>query len=69
MFHTFFNVCTMLVALPLTAIFALFVDGGIHYWLIAIAIHFDGVVKIPLCYLRCRTDKWIHDVTLPEGRE
>ena len=58
-----------LVALPLTAVFALFVDGGIHYWLIAIAIHFDGVVKIPLCYLRCRTDKWIHDVTLPEGRE
>ena len=56
-----------LIALPLTAIFALFVDGGTHYWLIALAIQFESIVKVPLCILRCRKDKWIHDVTLPEG--
>ncbi len=57
-----------LIALPLTAVFALFVDGGTHYWLIALAIQAESLVKVPLCILRCRKDKWIHDVTLPEGR-
>lgn len=57
-----------LVALPLTALFALFIDGGSHYWLIAAAIQCDGLVKLPLCLLRTRKEVWIHDVTLPEGR-
>lgn len=58
-----------LVALPLTALFALFVDGGTHYWLIAAAIQCDGLVKLPLCLVRTRKEVWIHDVTLPEGRK
>ena len=58
-----------LVALPLTALFALFIDGGSHYWLIAAAIQCDGLVKLPLCLLRTRKEVWIHDVTLPEGRK
>lgn len=58
-----------LVGIPLTALFALFIDGGVHYWLIAIAIQGDSLVKVPLCFLRTRNDVWIHDVTLPEGRK
>ena len=58
-----------LVGIPLTALFALLIHGGTHYWLIAIAIQFDSIVKLPLCLWRTRKDVWIHDVTLPEGRE
>ena len=58
-----------LVGIPLTALFALLIDGGSHYWLIAIAIQCDSIVKLPLCLWRTRKDVWIHDVTLPEGRK
>ena len=57
-----------LVGIPLTALFALLIDGGSHYWLIAIAIQADSLVKLPLSFLRCNNEAWIHDVTLPEGR-
>ena len=50
-----------LVALPLTALFALVFKS--NYWLVAAAI----LLKVPLCALRIRTGKWIHDVTLPQG--
>ncbi len=54
-----------LVALPLTALFALVFKLG--YWPIAIAIQAESMVKIPLCIWHLRSTRWIHDVTLPEG--
>ena len=56
-----------LFALPLTALFALVLKCGC--WPVAIAIQGEGLLKVPACLLRCRTTKWIHDVTLPEGKD
>ena len=56
-----------LAALPLTALFAL-VLGGSHWW-VAAAIQAESLIKCPLCFLRIRKGKWIHDVTLPEGEK
>ena len=57
-----------LIALPLTAIFALVLHWGC--WPIAIAIQAESILKVPICILRIRTGKWIHDVTVPvEGKE
>ena len=33
----------------------------------AAAIQAESLLKVPLCALRIRTGKWIHDVTLPQG--
>ena len=54
-----------LVALPLTALFALVFKS--NYWLVAAAIQAESLLKVPLCALRIRTGKWIHDVTLLQG--
>ena len=51
--------------LPLTALFALVFKS--NYWLVAAAIQAESLLKVPLCALRIRTGKWIHDVTLPQG--
>lgn len=56
-----------LAALPLTALFAL-VLGSSHWW-VAAAIQAESLIKCPLCFLRIRRGKWIHDVTLPEGEK
>ncbi len=56
-----------LAALPLTALFAL-VLGSSHWW-VAAAIQAESLIKCPLCFLRIRKGKWIHDVTLPEGEK
>ena len=56
-----------LAALPLTALFALVL--GSSYWWVAAAIQAESLIKCPLCYLRIRKGKWIHDVTLPEGEK
>ena len=54
-----------LLALPLTALLALVFKA--NYWFIAAAIQAESLLKVPLCALRIRTGKWIHDVTLPQG--
>lgn len=54
-----------LIALPLTALSALVFHWGC--WPIAIAIQSESILKVPACFLRVRTGKWIHDVTLPGG--
>ena len=56
-----------LAALPLTALFALVL--GSSYWWVAAAIQAESLIKCPLCFLRIRKGKWIHDVTLPEGEK
>lgn len=56
-----------LAALPLTALFALVL--GSSYWWVAAAIQAESLIKCPLCFLRIRRGKWIHDVTLPEGEK
>lgn len=56
-----------LFALPLTALLALVLGDGSNYWLVAIAIQAESIVKVPLCMLRCRRPTWIHDVTVREG--
>ena len=48
-----------------TALFALVFKS--NYWLVAAAIQAESLLKVPLCALRIRTGKWIHDVTLPQG--
>ena len=53
------------MALPLTALLALVLKAD--YWWIAAAIQSESLLKVPLCALRIRTGKWIHDVTLPQG--
>ena len=55
-----------LAALPLTALFALVLHGS--YWWVAAAIQAESLIKCPLCFFRIRKGKWIHDVTLPEGK-
>lgn len=53
--------------LLLTALFALVFQWGC--WPVAIAMQGESILKMPLCYLRCRKPVWIHDVTVPEGLE
>jgi Na+-driven multidrug efflux pump len=53
-----------LVSLPLTALTALALKS--NYWVIAIAIQMESVIKVPLCFLRIRSGKWVHDVTMEE---
>ena len=55
-----------LAALPLTALFALVLHGS--YWWVAAAIQAESLIKCPLCFFRIRKGKWIHDVTVPEGK-
>ena len=55
-----------LLALPLTALLALVLDGSC--WWVAAAIQAESLLKCPLCWQRIRRGRWIHDVTLPEGR-
>ena len=54
-----------LLCLPATALVALVLQWG--HWPIAIAIQLESAVKVPLCILRIRTGKWIHDVTQEGG--
>lgn len=55
------------IALPLTAITALVLDSD--PWIISAAIQAECVVKTPVCLMRIHTGKWIHDVTVPEGKK
>lgn len=50
-----------LVGIPLTALCALVWQTG--YWPIAIAMQTENLLKVPLCMLRVRSGRWIHDVT------
>ena len=56
-----------LVALPLTAVIALVTDASC--WWVAAAVQAESLLKCPLCWYRIRKGRWIHDVTLPEGRD
>lgn len=59
---TFFDLGPQwLICLPLTAFFALVLKTDV--WPISIAIQSESLVKIPLCFFRIRSGKWIHDVT------
>ena len=53
-----------LFALPLTALTALLLKAGC--WPVAIAIHSENLLKVPLCIWRVNSRKWIHDVTVKE---
>ena len=53
-----------LLAIPLTAILALVLQTG--PWAIAFATHAEAALKVPLCILRVRTGRWIHDVTVSQ---
>ncbi len=55
------------LALPLTALLALVLDAD--PWFVSLAIQAESFLKCPICLWRIRSRKWIHDVTLPEGRE
>ena len=55
------------LALPLTAVLALVLDAD--PWFVSLAIQAESFLKCPICLWRIRSRKWIHDVTLPEGRE
>ena len=55
------------LALPLTALLALVLDAD--PWFVSLAIQAESFVKCPICLWRIRSRKWIHDVTLPEGRK
>ena len=54
------------LALPLTALLALVLDAD--PWFVSLAIQAESFLKCPICLWRIRSRKWIHDVTLPEGR-
>ena len=56
-----------LVALPLTAVMALVLNASC--WWVAAAVQAESLLKCPLCWYRIRKGRWIHDVTLPEGRD
>ena len=56
-----------LVALPLTAVMALALNASC--WWVAAAVQAESLLKCPLCWYRIRKGRWIHDVTLPEGRD
>ncbi|MBQ0037320.1 MAG: MATE family efflux transporter [Clostridiales bacterium] len=53
-----------LFSLAPTALFALVLKTGC--WPIAIATQAEGILKVPFCFARIRTGKWIHDVTVSE---
>ena len=55
------------LALPLTAGLALVLDAD--PWFVSLTIQAESFVKCPICLWRIRSRKWIHDVTLPEGRK
>ena len=55
-----------LVALPLTALLGLVLNAD--PWFVSLAIQAESFIKCPICLWRIRSEKWIHDVTLPEGR-
>ena len=55
-----------LIALPLTALLGLVLNAD--PWFVSLAIQAESFVKCPICLWRIRSEKWIHDVTLPEGR-
>ena len=55
------------LALPLTAVLALVLDAD--PWFVSLAIQAESFLKCPICLWRIRSRKWIHDVTLPEGRK
>ena len=38
-------------------------------WWVAAAVQAESLLKCPLCWYRIRKGRWIHDVTLPEGRD
>jgi len=56
-----------LIAIPLATAAALVLHLG--WWPVIIAVQTENLVKVPLCYLRIRSKKWIHDVTKPSGRD
>ena len=56
-----------LAALPLTALLALVLHNSC--WWVAAAIQAESLIKCPLCFIRIRRGRWIHDVTLPEGKK
>ena len=56
-----------LAALPLTALLALVLHSSC--WWVAAAIQAESLIKCPLCFIRIRRGRWIHDVTLPEGKK
>ena len=55
-----------LIALPLTALLGLVLNAD--PWFVSLAIQAESFVKCPICLWRIRSEKWIHDVTLPEGQ-
>ena len=55
-----------LVALPLTALLGLVLNAD--PWFVSLAIQAESFIKCPICLWRIRSEKWIHDVTLPEGQ-
>ena len=55
-----------LIALPLTALLGLVLNAD--PWFVSLAIQAESFVKCPICLWRIRSEKWIHDVTLPESR-
>jgi len=55
-----------LIALPLTALLGLVLNAD--PWFVSLAIQAESFIKCPICLWRIRSEKWIHDVTLPEGR-
>ena len=50
-----------MLCLPVTALCALVFH--MDCWPIAIAMQLECVVKVPLCAMRVRSGRWIHDVT------
>ena len=55
-----------LLAIPLTALFALALDAPIP--LVCVATHCESLLKTPMGVVRLRSRKWINDVTLQEDR-
>ena len=53
-----------LLAIPLTALFALAMDAPIP--LVCLATHCESLLKTPMGVVRLRSRKWINDVTLQE---
>ena len=53
-----------LLAIPLTALFALALDAPIP--LVCVATHCESLLKTPMGVVRLRSRKWINDVTLQE---
>lgn len=56
-----------LACIPLTALVALVFQA--NPWVIGVAMHVEGMVKVPLCLCRVRGGAWIHDVTKGRGTQ